>query len=90
MRLDFDKLTQVTDTPTIATGLMKTPWKNAKIQSLNPPTDSPYYDILPNRTDASLIYLRMNTRGTEAQMPPIGSNKVDPTGLELVRKLIED
>jgi hypothetical protein len=90
MRLDFDKLTQVTDTPTIATGLMKTPWKNAKIQSLNPPTDSPYYDILPNRTDASLIYLRMNTRGTEAQMPPIGSNKVDLTGLELVRKLIED
>jgi hypothetical protein len=90
MRLDADKLSSVEMTPTIATGLLKKPWENAKIQTLTPPSDGPFYDIEPLRSDASLILVRMLVRGSEAQMPPIATRHVDEAGVTLVRALIEN
>ncbi|MEY4582010.1 MAG: hypothetical protein RL701_6713, partial [Pseudomonadota bacterium] len=89
MRLDVDKLQDLTSTPTMKTGLLKRPWENAKIQMLTPPLDSPFYDLVPWRADASLVYVRMTTRGSEAQMPPIATKHVDEMGAELVRAFIE-
>ena len=89
MRLDLDELQSVQSTPTFATGLLKMPWENAKIQALMPPPDTAFVDLMPGRADASLILVRMQTRGSEAQMPPIGSLHVDETGVAQVRALIE-
>jgi hypothetical protein len=89
MRLDTDKLGDLYATPTLATGLYKQPWENAKIQSLVPPADMPFADIYFTRPDASLVLVRMQTRGSEAQMPPIGTRRVDEAGVAIVRKLIE-
>lgn len=89
MRLDTDKLSDLFETPTLATGLYKTPWENAKIQGLTPPPDMPFVDIYLSRPDASLMLVRMQTRGSEAQMPPIATKHVDEEGVKIVRKLIE-
>ena len=89
MRLDVDKLGDLLQTPTLATGLYKTPWENAKIQALTPPADMPFVDIYLSRPDASLVLVRMQTRGSEAQMPPIATRHVDEEGVKIVRKLIE-
>lgn len=89
MRLDTDKLKDLDTTPTFDTGLYKTPWENAKIQSLTPPADMPFVAIYLSRPDASLTLVRMQTRGSEAQMPPIATRHVDEEGIKIVRKLIE-
>jgi hypothetical protein len=89
MRLDTDKLGDLFETPTLATGLYKTPWENAKIQGLTPPADMPFVDIYLSRPDASLLLVRMQTRGSEAQMPPIATKHVDEEGVKIVKKLIE-
>ncbi|MET0384918.1 MAG: hypothetical protein ABW321_03115 [Polyangiales bacterium] len=88
MRLDTDKLANITTTPTLATGLFKTPWENAKIGTLTPPADSPFFDLVPLRPDASLVLVRMQVRGTEAQMPPLGTLHIDEDGVALVQALI--
>lgn len=36
----------------------------------------------------SLLYLRMSRRG-QGQMPPLASNRIDPMGVELIRRWIE-
>jgi hypothetical protein len=89
MRLDLDALQSVDTTSTLVTGLRKAPWENAKIQTLMPPADTAFVDLLPGRADASLILVRMQTRGSEAQMPPIASLHVDESGLAQVRALIQ-
>jgi hypothetical protein len=89
MRLDTDKLKDLDTTPTFDTGLYKTPWENAKIQALTPPADMPFVDIYLSRPDASLVLVRMQTRGSEAQMPPIATRHVDEEGVKIVRALIE-
>ena len=89
MRLDTDKLSDVKGTPTFATGLWKTPCENAKIQGLMPPADMPFSDIYLSRPDASLLLVRMQVRGSEAQMPPIATRHVDDEGVKLIQKLIE-
>jgi hypothetical protein len=89
MRLDTDKLGDLFETPTLATGQYKTPWENAKIQGLTPPADMPFVDIYLSRPDASLLLVRMQTRGSEAQMPPIATKHVDEEGVKVVKKLLE-
>jgi hypothetical protein len=49
----------------------------------------PFADIYFTRPDASLVLVRMQTRGSEAQMPPIGTRHVDEAGVAIVRRLIE-
>jgi hypothetical protein len=89
MRLDTDKLQDIWQTPTLATGLYKTPWENAKIQGLVPPADMPFTDIYLSRPDASLALVRMQTRGSEAQMPPIATKHVDEEGVKVVKAFFE-
>jgi hypothetical protein len=89
MRLDLEKLQSVMSTPTFATGLYKKPWENAKTGTLMPPPDMGFVDLAPGRPDASLVLVRMQTRGSEAQMPPVGSLHVDEQGVAQVRALVE-
>jgi hypothetical protein len=42
----------------------------------------------PGSPDTSGIFVRMHARGTMDQMPPIASEIVDSTGVELVRQWI--
>jgi hypothetical protein len=89
LRLDADSLASVGETPAIRTGLYKRPWENAKLQTLEPPVDSPFYAFAPQRRDASLVLVRMLERGGEAQMPPIASRRVDEPGAELIGAFID-
>jgi hypothetical protein len=89
LRLDAATLGSVAETRALTSGLYKQPWENAKLQELQPPTDSAYYDLLPLRRDASLVLVRMLVRGSEAQMPPIGSRRVDERGADLVGAWID-
>ena len=41
--------------------------------------------IEPGQPEASSIIYRMSQRGNNAQMPPLGSEQVDESGLEAVR-----
>jgi hypothetical protein len=91
MRLDADKLRTVQSTPAFVTGFGKVPWENAKIGTLTPPADLGYFrDFFPFRADASLVVVRMQHRGSEAQMPPIATEKVDEDGVALIRALVAD
>lgn len=89
LRLDATTLGSVAETHAITSGLYKQPWENAKLQELQPPLDSAFYDLLPLRRDASLMLVRMLVRGSEAQMPPIASRRVDERGAELVGAWID-
>ena len=40
--------------------------------------------IVPGRPEQSGLVFRMHQRGTRAQMPPFGTEEVDPSGLRLV------
>jgi hypothetical protein len=44
--------------------------------------------VAPGMPDASGVFVRMNARGTMDQMPPLATELVDPTGIELVRQWI--
>jgi hypothetical protein len=46
--------------------------------------------IVPGSPDTSAMYLRMNQRGTEDEMPQLGSEVVDPTGVAAVRDWIQN
>lgn len=46
--------------------------------------------IVPGSPDTSAMYLRMNQRGTEDEMPQLGSELVDPTGVAAIRAWIEN
>jgi hypothetical protein len=89
MRLELDKLASVGATPVVATGLNKMPAQDAKIQTLMPPSDMAFCDVVPQRPDASLVLVRMKIRGSEAQMPPIASKHVDSAGVEIVTRWLE-
>lgn len=90
MRLDSDKLDSVESTPAFITGFLKVPWENAKIGTLTPPADVPgFLDFYPFRADASLVLVRMQTRGSEAQMPPIATKHVDEDGVAKVSVLVQ-
>jgi hypothetical protein len=45
--------------------------------------------IAPGAPDRSGVVLRMNQRGTPAQMPPLGSEAIDAAGVDLVRAWID-
>lgn len=45
--------------------------------------------IAPGAPDRSGVVARMSRRGDDAQMPPLGSEVVDPAGVALVRRWIE-
>lgn len=45
--------------------------------------------IVPGQPDVSAMFMRMNQRNTEDQMPEIATEEIDPTGLGYVRTWIE-
>jgi hypothetical protein len=45
--------------------------------------------VVPGSPDTSAMYLRMNQRGTEDEMPQLGSELVDPTGIAAIRAWIQ-
>jgi len=65
-------------------------WKTAVNQSTRTFTDQHVHArIVPGNAAHSSVYYRMVQRGNLAQMPPIGSRQVDPSGTESVRAWIE-
>ena len=47
------------------------------------------FRVVPGNPDESVLFLRVETRITAAQMPPIGTEIVDDEGVELLRAWIE-
>ena len=45
--------------------------------------------VEPGNADASAVWFRMNERGNNAQMPPIGTETTDANGLAVVRQWVE-
>ncbi len=45
--------------------------------------------IVPGRSDASLLVWRMTQRASDAQMPPLGTQRVDEAGVAAVRAWID-
>lgn len=89
LRLDHDALGSVLETPTWLTALDKAPSPNAPLSMLEPPETGDYVALAPLEPERSLIFVRMTHRQDDAAMPPMGTNRVDATGVELVRAWLE-
>ncbi len=88
LRLNVDSLGSVLSTPA-AEGINQPPGPNAKFADLpNQPTLT-YYDFRPLDLERSLAFARMQFRGSETAMPPLGTHVVDPAGVEVVQAWIE-
>src|SRR5262249_46765796 len=59
--------------------------------SFVPPDATAHLRVQPGSADASVLFLRASYRGATqgVQMPPIGSHKVDPEGMEKLRAWID-
>jgi hypothetical protein len=84
LRLEHAMLDRAQETPAIATGANRLPAPNSKM-----PPGGPFYDLLPGDPEHSLLVARMNVRGTEAQMPRVGTRLVDDRGVGVVKRWIE-
>jgi len=88
LRLEVDALGDVQETAAAA-GINQLPGPNAMFGDLpNQPTE-PYYDFRPLDPERSLALARMEFRGSETAMPPLGTHVADPDGVALVRAWIE-
>ena len=83
LRIEHKSLTNAFEAPAVATGVNRTPSPQAKL-----PPGGPYFDVRPGDTEHSLVLARMNVRGTEAQMPRLGTNRVDTRGVGLISRWI--
>ena len=79
--LSTSALGSVTDTYTYKTTV------NQTLSASNPTTST--YRIVPGDPAASDVHLRMSERGTLTQMPPLGTEDVDATGLAAVTQWIQ-
>lgn len=79
--LDTTALGAVTDTPTYKTTV------NKPLAAANSTTSTAR--IVPGKSSESDVFFRMNERGTLTQMPPVGSEVVDATGLGTVKNWID-
>lgn len=76
LRLNVNSLGSVEQTPAFATSVCQATQKDiAGADQI----------ITPGDPDASAMFLRMNLRGVEEQMPKIGTELVDPVGIDAVR-----
>jgi hypothetical protein len=88
MRLDVATLGSVAATDTVTTGVNQT-------SGFAIPDEPKSYLLDPGNVPESAVAYRMSVRdgvddaGTNAQMPPIATNKVDDAGLAIVTKWIE-
>ena len=90
LRLDNAQLASVHETPAVRTGINQTPTPAAlSFVTGTPFALQSYYDLRPLDSARSLVTVRMGMRGLLRQMPPIATNRVDTTGLQLVTAWVE-
>ncbi|HEY3500653.1 MAG TPA: hypothetical protein VGK73_38435 [Polyangiaceae bacterium] len=89
LNLDAELLESVQVTPAFATANGRTPSPNAPILDLPVPASGPFVDLLPLDPERSLLLVRMQVRGVEAQMPRLATNRVDEQGVAQVKAWIE-
>jgi hypothetical protein len=58
-------------------------------QEMQKPIATAAQIVVPGSPDTSAMYLRMNQRGTEDEMPQLGSELVDPSGIASIRAWIQ-
>jgi len=84
--------TSASGAPAFTTALQRVPGNNAKLGGLTAPGGVPlrsyFRDVVPQDLTRSLLLVRMQRRGIEAQMPQIATNRVDDEGVEQVSKWI--
>ena len=86
LRLEVAKMDSPHSTSAVD-GINQNPAPNAKLGAL--PSDRSYFDIRPRDLDRSLVYLRMNHRGSDTAMPPLGTHQVHEQGVSAVKAWIE-
>lgn len=69
-----------------ADAINKRPAPNAELVGLPART---YYDFRPGDPERSLVLVRMDFRGSETAMPPIGTHAIHQQGVDMVRAWIE-
>ena len=80
LRLFVDEIATVQDSPAFNT---------AVCGEMQKPIAGADQIIVPGQPEVSAMFLRMNQRRTEDQMPDVGSELVDDTGLASIRAWIE-
>lgn len=85
LRLELEEMSDPLATDA-ARGINQQPAPNAKMGGL---PELVYYDFRPGDPERSLVYARMNVRGSETAMPALGTHLVDPDGVAAVRAWIE-
>jgi hypothetical protein len=65
-------------------------YQTSVCQEMQTPISSATGIVVPGSPDTSAMYLRMNQRGTEDEMPQLGSELIDPTGVAAIRAWIEN
>jgi hypothetical protein len=89
LRLEPGELGSVQMTDAFKTAINKRPATNAKYEGLDNRDPEHWYDIRPGDPARSLMIARQTMRGTEAQMPKIGTNHVDDAGVQIVTRWIQ-
>lgn len=85
LRLELDSMSNPLETAA-ASAINQHPAPNAKMGGL---PELVYYDFRPGDPERSLVYARMNVRGSETAMPALGTHQVDPEGLSVVKAWID-
>jgi hypothetical protein len=88
LRLNVDDLESPHTTAAVVSGVNREPSSNADYGQLPEPTLD-YVDFRPLDLDRSLAFARMNYRGSDSAMPPIGTHVIDPDGVAAIRAWIE-
>jgi len=87
LRLNTRDMGSVLTTAAVVTGINRQPGPNADYGDLPDPT-LVYYDFRPLDPMRSLALARMNYRGSDTAMPPLGTHVVDPDGVAVVEAWI--
>jgi hypothetical protein len=80
LRLFVNEIATVQDSPAFNT---------AVCQEMQQPIAGAEQIVVPGQPDVSAMFLRMNQRGTDEQMPEVATDDVDDTGLASIRAWIE-
>jgi hypothetical protein len=80
LRLFVEQIATVEGSPAFTT---------AVCQEMQKPISGADQIVVPGEPEVSAMFMRMNQRNTEDQMPEIATEVVDPTGLAAVRAWIE-
>jgi len=83
LRLNVNTLGSVQETDAYTVAINKTPSPNIP-PTIMAPASGAYFDIRPLDLERSLLVARMKLRGDARQMPLIGTNVVDQTGVDAV------